>query len=239
MTERRPCTICGGAIPPESRTDRTVCSNTCRNKRNRLQESPEALARRLAVKKTKAPEYMRRYRAKRPEAEREWERNRRKRRWRSQPRVVAARKKLRRAARGTSGKKQLWAQGLCRRCGTSFLGSANGQIPAYCSAKCNSADSRERRRARKAGAFVEKVYRQRIFERDGWRCQLCHKPVKRDAVVPHPKAPTIDHIIPLNTGVAAGGTHEPSNVQCAHFLCNSIKSDGVFARTGDQLRLIA
>jgi 5-methylcytosine-specific restriction endonuclease McrA len=47
--------------------------------------------------------------------------------------------------------------------------------------------------------------------------------VKRDKVVPHPKAPVLDHILPL----AQGGTHEPTNVQCAHFMCNSIKRDTV------------
>lgn len=36
--------------------------------------------------------------------------------------------------------------------------------------------------------------------------------------VPHPKAPTIDHIIPL----AVGGDDTRANVQLAHFLCNSL-----------------
>jgi 5-methylcytosine-specific restriction endonuclease McrA len=35
--------------------------------------------------------------------------------------------------------------------------------------------------------------------------------------VPHPKAPTIDHIIPL----AHGGDDTRANVQLAHFLCNA------------------
>jgi len=47
------------------------------------------------------------------------------------------------------------------------------------------------------------------------------KKVMRGAVVPHPLAPTIDHVVPL----AAGGLHEPANVQLAHFLCNARKSD--------------
>jgi len=36
---------------------------------------------------------------------------------------------------------------------------------------------------------------------------------------PHPLSMSIDHIIPLSRG----GTHEPDNVQLAHFICNSIK----------------
>ena len=59
-------------------------------------------------------------------------------------------------------------------------------------------------------------------------CGTCHKPAKMAAEVPHPKAPTLDHIIPL----AAGGTHEYANVKLAHFICNSIKSAGA-----GQLRL--
>jgi 5-methylcytosine-specific restriction endonuclease McrA len=52
-------------------------------------------------------------------------------------------------------------------------------------------------------------------------CRLCGDPMMMGQAVPHPKAPTIDHVIPL----AKGGTHEPANVQAAHFLCNSIKGD--------------
>lgn len=40
--------------------------------------------------------------------------------------------------------------------------------------------------------------------------------------VPHPKAPTIDHIVPL----ADGGDDVRSNVQLAHFICNSMKGTG-------------
>ena len=81
------------------------------------------------------------------------------------------------------------------------------------------------------GAYVADVYRRKIFERDGWRCQICSKAVLRSKAVPHPRAPTIDHIIPL----ARGGTHEPANAQLACFACNCLKSH---TGTGDQLRLI-
>jgi 5-methylcytosine-specific restriction endonuclease McrA len=58
-----------------------------------------------------------------------------------------------------------------------------------------------------------------VYARDGWTCGLCGGAVERDEVVPHPLAPVVDHVISL----ANGGTHEPANVQCAHFLCNSRK----------------
>jgi 5-methylcytosine-specific restriction endonuclease McrA len=88
------------------------------------------------------------------------------------------------------------------------------------------------RRARKRGAFVANVSRLAIFERDGWVCQLCKEPLDREAQAPAPLSPTIDHIVPL----AVGGTHEPRNVQAAHFICNSVK--GHRGHGSDQLRLV-
>lgn len=112
-----------------------------------------------------------------------------------------------------------WYSGQCQRCSTWFI--TDQPAGRYCTIACQRRDAKGRRRARKKDAFVAPVYRNRIFERDGWRCQLCGNKVKRDAEVPHPLAPVLDHIVPL----AKGGSHEPANVQCAHFLCNSLKSD--------------
>lgn len=122
-----------------------------------------------------------------------------------------------------------WYVGQCACCGTWFIHDQPTTIT--CSPRCCKKIQRANRRAVKKAAFVAPVWRHKIFERDGWKCGLCRKPVKRDAVAPHPKAPVIDHITPL----AAGGTHEPANVQCAHFLCNSLKGD---RGGGEQLLLI-
>lgn len=128
----------------------------------------------------------------------------------------------------TSGR--TWVAGNCCRCGDWF--TIIDQLEnRYCSTRCARADGRDRRRARKREAFVENVYRAKVFERDGWRCQICRRKVDRSKAVPHPKAPTLDHIIPL----AKGGTHEPRNAQLACFACNCRKSDQL---TGDQLLLI-
>jgi 5-methylcytosine-specific restriction endonuclease McrA len=80
---------------------------------------------------------------------------------------------------------------------------------------------KDKRRALKRDAYVADVSPTKIYRRDGYRCKLCSKRLNMRVVVPHPMAPTIDHIIPL----AQGGTHEPANAQAAHFLCNSIKGD--------------
>ncbi|MFB6816256.1 HNH endonuclease [Streptomyces sp. NPDC056347] len=133
-------------------------------------------------------------------------------------RRTRARRKLRHAAEGRRGKRT-WQQGHCIRCSLPFVGSA--KVLPYCSADCQRSDDRDNRRARERDAFVAPVYRARIFERDSWTCQLCAAPVDRTAKVPAPHAPTIDHILPL----ANGGTHEPANVQTAHFICNCTKSN--------------
>lgn len=91
--------------------------------------------------------------------------------------------------------------------------------------------SGKRRRARRKRAAGQERYEDRaIFDRDGWRCQLCGGRLGGQPV-PHPKAPTIDHIVPI----ARGGADTPANVQAAHFLCNSRKGD---RPANDQLRLV-
>lgn len=118
---------------------------------------------------------------------------------------------------------------ICRGCDVEFEAFVN-QDHWYCSRRCTKRAERERRRAVKKNAYVEDVWRGRIFERDGWICQLCGKKVPRDRLAPHPLSASLDHIVPL----AAGGTHEPANVQLAHFRCNSLKGAGGV----DQLRLV-
>ncbi len=126
-----------------------------------------------------------------------------------------------------------WVAGNCDRCGSPYVAEDYTDRARYCSHRCGKADGKDRRRARKRAAYVADVHRLRVFERDGWRCQLCRRKVDRTKVVPHPHAPVLDHVLPLSQG----GTHEPANVQCAHYMCNSVKSDGVFG-AGEQLLLI-
>lgn len=89
---------------------------------------------------------------------------------------------------------------------------------------------RRRRRARKKAATSEPYTLIDIAARDKYVCQLCHRRVAMSRRVPHPKAPTIDHVVPLVESL----DDTRANVQLAHFACNSRKGA---AGGGEQLAL--
>lgn len=136
----------------------------------------------------------------------------------------------------------------CRHCGKGFKPARlSGGPPAYCSHACRSQARREasrryrkrygnkaRRRARYYGVPYEPVNVIRVFDRDGWRCQICGKatPSERRGTR-YPNAPELDHRIPLSLG----GTHTYDNVQCACRACNILK--GNRAETGQLPLLVA
>lgn len=115
--------------------------------------------------------------------------------------------------------------GVCPCCGESFVAALLST--RYCSPTCSRRGYRDAgrqiRRKRKSFQTVERVFRQKVFERDDWTCRICNKPVDRAAEVPASLAPTVDHIVPL----ALGGEHAYRNVQTAHFICNSVKGANI------------
>jgi hypothetical protein len=123
-------------------------------------------------------------------------------------------------ARPSPPLRKRWYAGRCAECGVWFV--HDQPATQTCTLRCSKRAAKFRRRAVERGAFVAPVSRIAVYERDSWTCQLCGGPVDRNATAPSPLAPSIDHIIAL----ANGGTHEPANVQCAHFLCNSLKGAG-------------
>ena len=96
--------------------------------------------------------------------------------------------------------------------------------------KAETRRNRKRReRARKFGARRESYTLAEIAERDLYRCGICiaegrgrQARVAMTRAVPHPKAPTIDHVVPLS--VSQDDTR--ANVQLAHFSCNARKHVG-------------
>lgn len=145
-------------------------------------------------------------------------------------RQVAARR-LARAASGTWGKKP-WTSVTCSECGTPFVVRGLGP-DRTCSPECSTARQKQARRQanRARRRVISDAERERIYRRDRWRCQICGKPVAWTKSPPHHKAPTIDHVIPRSQG----GSHDPANLQLAHWICNSRKSDRAI---GEQLSLI-
>jgi 5-methylcytosine-specific restriction endonuclease McrA len=130
----------------------------------------------------------------------------------------------------------------CRRCGGLAIAKA-GRKSAVC-VSCKERVARlakqrcgrnHRQRARHHGVKYVAFPVRSIYERDGYKCQLCGKQVlskaayrKRDGKI-HQRSPTIDHIVPM----CKGGNHEPENCQTACFICNSRKS----GKGGGQTRL--
>lgn len=119
--------------------------------------------------------------------------------------------------------------GSCARCGDSYIAPYQPSA-RYCSPTCRDRENHRRRRAAQYGAERIPYDDTDIFQRDGWRCQICRRKVRRDVNYMHRHAPTIDHIVPLS----AGGSDRPINVQTTHRICNMKKSVGP-----GQLRLIS
>lgn len=104
---------------------------------------------------------------------------------------------------------------------------------------CRDALARERwraknrfRRAVARDSAAEPYTLAEIAERDGYRCQIpgCHRKVNMQLTAPHPRSPSIDHVIPI----VEGGGDVRANVQLAHWICNVRKG----RRGAQQLALI-
>jgi len=106
------------------------------------------------------------------------------------------------------------------------LAALNGPRKLYESPSARMAAERHRRRARLRGSSSERFDAAEIFSRDGWVCGICHKQVDPALRAPDPMAASLDHVVPISRG----GAHTRANTQCAHWICNSRKTDGRGAR---------
>ena len=110
----------------------------------------------------------------------------------------------------------------CKHCGRAVGDEANtGRGRSSCD-ECNILSGQFKDRARKYGVRYVHFNKTEVFERDGWVCQLCSKPVLRRARRNkatqrlHPRTASLDHIVPLSKG----GDHCMQNTQCACLECN-------------------
>jgi hypothetical protein len=151
--------------------------------------------------------------------------------------LFAARRLKQRACSPDHAKRLSWAEASQARHVSEHVCACGAQIPASRN-RCDDcrAQTRKNRRRRERGRKRNSVVREpytlaEIAARDRFRCGLCHKRVPMTKAVPHPQAPTIDHIVPWSVS----RDDSRANVQLAHFLCNSLKSAG---GGGEQLLLI-
>lgn len=122
----------------------------------------------------------------------------------------------------------------CDYCGSAFVGQTersrfccldhahamvSGRLADYTSERERNAMKCHRRRLRRLAVYGEEVVPSVVFERDGWVCQLCHKPVDPTISGRYGQGATLDHIVPISLG----GPHTYANVQLAHKSCNSRK----------------
>src|SRR5690606_30426659 len=89
------------------------------------------------------------------------------------------------------------------------------------------AEYNHQRRARKASLPHEDINPWDVFDRDGWICQLCLEPIWLVVKGYHPKAPSLDHIVPISDPRPDNPGHVWSNVQLAHFGCNARKGNRI------------
>lgn len=87
-----------------------------------------------------------------------------------------------------------------------------------------------KRRVSKMGIGYENFNPIKVFQRDGYRCQMCGRKTRPDFNQWHPLYPHLDHIVPLSIG----GEHSKANTQCLCRECNMAKGNH---GNGDQMRL--
>ena len=72
------------------------------------------------------------------------------------------------------------------------------------------------RRARKTAATIGPIDLKALWDSNQGRCQLCGGAIDPSLRWPDPMSQSVDHIVPLSKG----GTHEQSNLQWTHLVCN-------------------
>jgi hypothetical protein len=86
--------------------------------------------------------------------------------------------------------------------------------------RANHCNGSNEQRAKRAGVVYQYINKEKVFERDGWRCHICkRKTPKRYMGTYHNRAPELDHVNPL----AVQGPHTYENVRCCCRECNGNK----------------
>ena len=111
----------------------------------------------------------------------------------------------------------------CVECGVVFTRRpTRGQVPKYCGRSCSVAAG-YRRKVERYGEFaVSRARRRRLYERDGWVCQICGVGCSRVFSLDDPWSPSLDHVVPRSEG----GSDDDDNLRLAHWFCNGLRGAG-------------
>ena len=138
---------------------------------------------------------------------------------------------------------------ICKYCGGKFLTEFK-RSKTYCSELCKKKmnnylkkinDSKRAERMKNNGEVDEDITLPKLYKKHNGICAICGEECNYNDYIKTEDGhyivgnmyPSIDHIIPL----AKSGTHTWDNVQLAHRLCNSYKSDRFIEEREGQLRL--
>lgn len=118
---------------------------------------------------------------------------------------------------------------LCIGCGTMMPFRVNQMFCDGCVAANRTHSEARRRRVLQAGDRT--INWKTVGARDGFTCHLCGSKARASAgSAKNRQGAVVDHIVPISDG----GTHEWSNVACAHWGCNTSRGNRGIA----QLRLV-
>ena len=113
----------------------------------------------------------------------------------------------------------------CPECRVEFVNEYGNKRNKYCGDKCSTRHRRRIkngvRRAIKRGVKWERIDPFKIFDRDGWKCQMCGRPCpfeKRGTC--EPDAPETDHV----KAMCFGGPHVERNIWTSCRSCNMRKA---------------
>lgn len=102
---------------------------------------------------------------------------------------------------------------FCATCGTPF-DPGSSRARKYCSKLCKPS-------GRIAGSVNKRAWVLRLGREDGWFCGICGGTVDPGLFWPHPRAGSVDHILP----VSRNGTDERFNLRLTHVHCNTSRRD--------------
>ena len=80
---------------------------------------------------------------------------------------------------------------------------------------------RKNRKRRGQSCITDDVPDVAIYQRDGWRCGICRRVIRRDLAWPHPRSASLDHLIPLSQA----GDDTAANKRASHLACNIRRSN--------------